>query len=84
MKDKEYNMSIDGNFYICINCKNQIHSKKKPKRNDREFLQYYDFPKELFQEVKQKCSPVERLQNEMILPRESRVSTQLTDECRPN
>ena len=59
LKDNEYNLSIDGHFYICFTCKNQIQSKKKPKRNDRDFLQYYDFPEELFQEVKQYCSPVE-------------------------
>ena len=52
LKDDEYNLSIDGCYYVCINCKNQILSKKKPKRNDREFLQYYDFPDELLQEVK--------------------------------
>ena len=84
LKDDEYNLSIDGNFYICFTCKNQIQSKKKPKRNDREFLQYYDFPEKLFQEVKRNCSPIEKLDNEIRLPSESPISSRLTDECRLN
>ena len=40
LRDKEYNLSLDGNFYVCISCKNQIESKRKPKRNDRE-ISYY-------------------------------------------
>ena len=79
LKDRTYNLSIDGNFYICLSCKNQINSKKRPKRNDREQLQYYDFPEDLLLEVKEKCSPAERLQNEMILPNEQRISASLTD-----
>ena len=68
--DENYNMSIDWNFYVCHSCSRQINTKKKPKRNDRDFLQYYDFPKELFKEVKEKCSPAEKLQNQSILPEE--------------
>ena len=28
LRDKNYNISLDGNFYVCISCKNQIESKK--------------------------------------------------------
>ena len=84
LKDDKYNLSIDGNFYICLTCKNQIKSKKKPKRNDREFLQYYDFPDELFQEVKQNCNTIDKLDNEMALHSESPISSHPTDEFRLN
>ena len=83
-KDRNYNMSVDGNFYVCHSCSRQINAKKKPKRNDREFLQYYDFPEELLKEMKEKCSPAEKLQNQRILPEELRVAVSLTSECRPN
>ena len=82
--DMDYNLSIDGHFYVCHSCSRQIKTKKKPKRNDRDFLQYYDFPKELFEEVKEKCSPADKLQNLSILPEELRVSVSLIDEYRPN
>ena len=84
IKDETFNKSIDGEYYVCRSCKDQIKSGKKPKRNDQELTQYYDFPNELLNEVKETCSPIERLQNETVLPEELRVSKQLTEECRLN
>ena len=77
-------MSLDGEFYVCLTCLNQIKKKKKPKRNDREILQYYDFPAEHFREIKEKCSSETRLQNEMVLNKNLRVSSELTEEHRLN
>ena len=48
-----------------MTCLNQIKKKKKPKRNDCDFLQYYDFPLDLFNEVKGKCVSEKKLQNEL-------------------
>merc|ERR1711951_156922 len=71
-------------FYVCISCTNQIALKKKPKRNDRDVLQYYDFPEELLAEVRDKCSPSQMLHNNMVSNNNLSISKSLTDECRPN
>ena len=56
MKDPLYNISLDGEYYVCTTCLNQIKQGRKPKRNDRDLLHYYDFPKELFKEIERKSS----------------------------
>ena len=61
LKDEKYNISLDGNFYVCISCFNQIKQKKRPKRNDQELLEYYDFPQELFKKIREQCDKEKEL-----------------------
>ena len=67
-----------------MSCLTQIKAKKKPKRNDQEVLEYYDFPQELFDEIKEKCNKEEMLENENVLNNELRISSSLTNEQRLN
>ena len=84
LKDENYNISLDGNFYVCLSCLNQIKQNKKPKRNDQELLEYYDFPEELLKEIKEKCDKEKQLENEMVLNENLRISKSLTNEYRLN
>ena len=84
LKDPKYNLSLDGNFYVCISCLNQIKQKKRPKRNDQEMLEYYDFPQDLFQEIRDNCDKEKELENEMVLNKDLRISKTLTNEHRLN
>ena len=84
LKDPKLNISLDYQYYVCLTCLNQIKKKKKPKRNDRDFLQYYDFPEEFFNEVKEKCSHEKKLQNELFLNDGLHISESLYEEHRLN
>ena len=84
VKDPNFNISLDGQYHVCLTCLNQIKKKKKPKRNDRDFLQYYDFPNNFFDEVKEKCSHEKKLQNEILLNDGLRISESLHEEHRLN
>ena len=84
IKDPNLNISLDGHYYVCKTCLNQIKNKKKPKRNDCDVLQYYDFPQHLFDEVKEKCNKERELQSEVLLNSNLRISKSSVDEYRLN
>ena len=49
LRDKNYNISLDGNFYICISCKNQIESKKSPRGMTERFYNIMIFQRNCWQ-----------------------------------
>ena len=49
LRDNDYNLSLDGNFYICISCKNQIESKKSPRGMTERFYNIMIFQKNCWQ-----------------------------------
>ena len=55
LKDVNITLSIDGQYYLCYTCMRQIKAKKRPKRNDLQYIEYCDFPTDFIQHVKEKC-----------------------------